>query len=150
MGDERTTTPMAVQVVVDCTEPHELAAWWATTLGWEVEPQDEDFIRRMIAEGHAGEDETTTHDGALVWRSGCAVVSPEAGPGRPRILFQQVPEGKTTKNRVHLDLRPGPDADLDAVRASLVERGAVRVGGGRQGPHTWVTFQDPEGNEFCV
>ncbi len=150
MGDHDTTTPMAVQVVVDCAEPHSLAAWWATTLGWEVEPQDEDFIRRMVAEGHADEDETTTHDGALVWRSGCAVVSPEEGPGRPRILFQQVPEQKVTKNRVHLDLRPGPDADVDRLRASLDERGATRVGGGRQGPHTWVTFQDPEGNEFCV
>jgi hypothetical protein len=66
------------------------------------------------------------------------------------MFFQQVPEPKTTKNRVHLDLRPDGDVDLDALRASLVERGATRIGGGQQGPHAWVVMQDPEGNEFCV
>ena len=40
--------------------------------------------------------------------------------------------------------------DLDALRAGLVERGATIVGGGRQGPHEWVTYADPEGNEFCI
>ena len=142
---------VAVQVVVDCAEPHVLAAWWAETLGWEVEPQDEGFIRRMLDEGHASEADTTIHDGRLVWRDACAVTAGEdSGPGTPRLLFQQVPEPKTGKNRVHLDLRPGPDDDLDARRARLVARGATRVGEGRQGPHAWVVFQDPEGNEFCV
>jgi hypothetical protein len=67
----------------------------------------------------------------------------------PRILFQWVPEAKSVKNRVHLDLRTG-DLDATQVRDSLVARGAVVVGGGRQGPHEWVTLTDPEGNEFCV
>lgn len=141
---------VAVQVVIDCTEPHPLAHWWAETLGWEVEPQDESFIRRMIAEGHATDDDTTVHAGRLVWREACAITAVEPAPGTPRILFQQVPEPKTVKNRVHLDLRPGPDDDLDARRAALVARGATRIGDGRQGPHTWVVFRDPEGNEFCV
>jgi hypothetical protein len=61
------------QVVVDCAAPHELADWWAETLDWRVEPQDEAFIRRMIDEGHATENETTRHRGALVWREGAAL-----------------------------------------------------------------------------
>jgi len=139
-----------VQVTIDCADPHELAAWWAETLLWEVEPQDEGFIRSMIEQGHATEAETRTYRGALVWREGAAIV-PSGGPGvgQPRILFQLVGEPKSVKNRVHLDVRPTVD-DLEALRAGLVERGATIVGGGRQGPHEWVTFADPEGNEFCV
>ncbi len=41
------------QVAVDCASPHVLAAWWADALGWLVEEQDEDFIRKMITEGYA-------------------------------------------------------------------------------------------------
>jgi hypothetical protein len=137
-----------VQVTFDCAEPHTLADWWAETLGWSVEPQDEDFIRRMVDEGHATIDETTTHHGRLVWAAGCAITSPERAPA-PRILFQRVPEAKAGKNRVHLDLRPDTE-DLAAFRARLVSRGATALHEGRQGPHTWVTFADPEGNEFCV
>ena len=49
------------QIAVDASEPHELADWWAETLGWVVEPSDEAFIRKMIAEGYATEDDTMTH-----------------------------------------------------------------------------------------
>ena len=61
-------TGFAVQVVVDCDDPHMLADWWAETLRWTVEPQDESFIRSMIDQGHATEAETRLHKGALVWR----------------------------------------------------------------------------------
>ncbi|BAN01181.1 VOC family protein [Ilumatobacter coccineus] len=147
-----TTQAFTVQVTFDCRDPHPLADWWAETLGWEVEPQDEAFIRSMIEQGHATDDDTTTHRGALVWREGAAIRPPDpAVAGQPRLLFAQVPEEKSTKNRVHLDLRTGlDDAALDALRDSLVERGATIVGGGRQGPHAWITMTDPEGNEFCV
>ena len=140
----------AVQVTIDCADPHALAAWWAETLCWEVEPQDEGFIRSMIEQGHASQADTREYRGALVWREGAAI-GPigEAGPGQPRILFQLVGEPKTVKNRVHLDVRPTV-ADLAALRDRLVARGATVVGGGRQGPHEWVTLADPEGNEFCV
>jgi Glyoxalase-like domain len=134
------------QVVVDCADPHGLADWWAETLGWQVEPQDEAFIRTMVEAGHATEADTTIHRGALVWRSGAAVNSPD--PGRPRVLFQLVPEGKTGKNRLHLDLRTGDERD--AVVARLLERGATKLHDGAQGPFRWVTLADPEGNEFCV
>jgi hypothetical protein len=138
---------MDFQVTIDCAEPHELADWWAEALGWQVEPSDEAFIRRMIEAGHASEQDTTTHRGVLVWKEGAAIRSPD--PGRPRVLFQQAPEGKTVKNRVHLDLRPGEE-DPAAVVERLVAMGATELWRGSQGPHSWVTLADPEGNEFCV
>jgi Glyoxalase-like domain len=136
-----------LQIVVDCARPHELADWWAEALGWQVEPQDEAFIRRMVDEGHASEDQTTRHKGALVWAVGAAIRSPE--PDRPRILFQTVPEPKTVKNRLHLDVRVGAEAQ-EAEVARLSGMGARELWRGAQGPSAWVTMADPEGNEFCV
>src|SRR3712207_6906696 len=52
-------------------------SWWAEVLGWQVEPQDEAFIRRMVESGAATEADTTTHRGALVWSSGAAITSPD-------------------------------------------------------------------------
>lgn len=66
------------------------------------------------------------------------------------MLFQEVPELKITKNRLHWDLRKPsgtPEAgDVDR----LVELGAKRIGEGTQGPSSWVVMGDPDGNEFCV
>jgi hypothetical protein len=135
------------QVTVDCAGPHVLADWWAEALGWQVEAQDEAFIRRMVEAGHATEAQTTTHRGRLVWAVGAAITSPD--PGRPRVLFQSVPEARTTKNRVHLDLRVG-DERREAEVARLTGMGATELWRGSQGPSTWVTMADPEGNEFCV
>ena len=135
------------QVTIDCAAPHELADWWAEALGWTVEPSDEAFIRRMVAEGHATDDDTTTHKGVLVWRTGAAVNSPD--PGRPRLLFQLVPEAKTVKNRLHLDLRFGAE-NQEAEVARLVGMGAKELWRASEGRHSWVTMADPEGNEFCV
>jgi hypothetical protein len=135
------------QVTVDCLHPHDLADWWAEVLGWQVEPQDQAFIRRMVTEGAAAESDTTEHRGALVWRVGSAITSPDAG--RPRVLFQLVPEAKTVKNRVHLDVRVGAERQ-DAEVARLLELGATELWRGEQGPFSWVTMADPEGNEFCV
>jgi hypothetical protein len=132
------------QVVVDCAAPHELADWWAEALGWQVEAQDEAFIRRMIDAGYATDDETTTHRGALVWKTGAAINSPD--PDRPRVLFQWVPEGKTVKNRMHFDLIT---TDFDAEVDRLTTLGATRLNEFKNGAH-WVTLADPEGNEFDV
>jgi len=139
------------QVVVDTADPHGLADWWAETLRWVVEPSDEGFIRKMIAEGYASEEDTTTHHGTLVWREGAAIRHPD-GPeqgARKRVLFQLVPEPKTVKNRVHVDVWVGPD-NVEAEMERLTERGATFLHRGRQGPHSWVTMADPEGNEFCI
>lgn len=137
------------QVVADAADPHQLADWWAETLGWQVEPSDEEFIRRMVAEGHAAEADTTVHNGTLVWREGQAIRHPDGLERAPRVLFQLVPEGKTVKNRMHLDVRTG-GGDVAEVVAGLTARGAKFLHEGRQGPHTWTTMLDPEGNEFCV
>ena len=139
------------QVAVDCAQPHELADWWALTLGWTVEEQDEDFIRKMIAEGYADADGTATHNGRLVWKDGASIRHPDGPDGGPRkrILFQQVPEAKTTKNRWHLDVWVGAD-QVAAEAERLVARGATFLHQGQQGPHEWVTLADPEGNEFCI
>jgi hypothetical protein len=135
------------QVTIDCSAPHELADWWAEALGWQVEAQDESFIRRMVEVGAASEEDTTKHRGALVWKAGAALNCPDAG--RPRVLFQEVPEAKTVKNRVHLDVRVGAERREDEV-ARLLGLGARELWRGSQGPYEWVTLADPEGNEFCV
>ncbi len=137
------------QVTQDSADPHALADWWAETLGWEVEPSDEAFIRRMIDQGYASEDDTTIHRGVLVWKEGAAIRHPDGLQRGPRVLFQLVGEEKTVKNRMHLDVRVGTD-DVEAVVGKLTARGARFLHNGRQGPHSWVTLADPEGNEFCV
>jgi hypothetical protein len=143
--------PYEFQVAFDCADPHALADWWAETLGWVVEEQDADFIRRMIAEGHATEADAATHDGRLVWRDGAAIRHPD-GPAtgrRRRIIFQVVPEPKTVKNRVHLDVWVGAE-NVGQQIGRLLERGATLLRRGQQGPNEWVTLADPEGNEFCI
>ncbi|MGL3807243.1 VOC family protein [Paeniglutamicibacter sp. R2-26] len=141
---------LSIQVTLDCLDPHTQAAWWARTLGWEVERTDPDFIRRMVDEGHASEADTIEFDGELVWRVG-AGICPHDQVGltpRQRMLFQRVPEPKTVKNRMHLDLHPG--RDKDELRDELVARGASFLHAGNQGPFSWYTLADPEGNEFCI
>ena len=135
------------QVTIDSAAPHDLADWWAETLGWQREPSDEQFILRMIEAGHASEADTLRHHGELVWAEGAAINHPDGAVCR--VLFQRVPEPKTVKNRVHLDVRVGPDQVATEVRR-LIARGATVLHEGRQGPHTWVTMADPEGNELCV
>jgi hypothetical protein len=141
-----------IQIAIDCRNPHELADWWAETLDWAVEPQDEAFIRSMIDQGFATEAETKTHNGKLVWATGAAirpVEELEAKEPARRLLFQTVPEAKTIKNRVHWDVRLD-GRDKDKVRAELEARGAKFLWTASQGPHEWHTMADPEGNEFCI
>jgi hypothetical protein len=143
---------LKIQMVVDSKNPHELADWWAETLGWAVEPQDEAFIRSMISQGYATEEETLIHRGKLVWRTGQAIRPPEeldAKEPERRVLFQAVPEGKTVKNRVHWDVRLD-GLDKDEVRKQLEARGATFLWSAHEGPHGWHTMADPEGNEFCI
>jgi hypothetical protein len=135
------------QVTVDSADPHAQADWWAQTLGWQVEPSDEAFIRKMVDGGYATDSDTKTHRGVLVWRAGQAINHPDGGA--PRVLFQLVPESKTVKNRMHLDVRVGAD-NIENEVARLGAAGATELHRGRQGPNWWVTMTDPEGNEFCV
>lgn len=126
------------QVAFDCADAHALADWWAETLGWVVEEQDPAFIHRMIAEGHATEADTATHNGRLVWREGAAIRHPD-GPAtghRRRILFQVVPEPRAVKNRVHLDVWVGaehvgsrPTGSSPAARRSCTRRTRASTNG---------------------
>ena len=104
----------------------------------------------MVAEGYATEDDTMEFGGELVWKEGAAIRHPAGeDSGRPRVLFQLVPEPKTVKDRVHLDLRPAP-GQADVLVQRLTAAGATELHRASQGPHQWVTLADPEGNEFCV
>lgn len=144
------TMSYSLQIVVDCTNPHELADWWAETMGWQVEPSDEAFIRSMVAKGFATEEQTTLHHGILVWADGQAInPNADTSAGAPRILFQRTDQEKRGKNRIHWDVRIGDD-DKMTVRTNLEARGATFLWEASQGPHLWFTMADPEGNEFCI
>ncbi|WP_287933541.1 VOC family protein [Arthrobacter sp.] len=140
----------SLQIVVDALKPHDLADWWAETMGWRVEPSDEAFIRSMVEQGFASADQTMHHNGVLVWKDGQAITAgPDAGSGQPRILFQSGAQEKAGKNRAHWDVRLGGEDKADA-RARLEARGATFLWEASQGPHAWFTMADPEGNEFCI
>lgn len=143
--------PYRLQINVDTRDAHVLADWWAETLGWVVEQTDPAFIQSMLDQGFATEADTQQHNGQLAWKGAAAICPPdEAGVlTRRRIVFQDVPEQKTVKNRIHYDVATGGD-DIDEVRDELVARGATYVASHSQGPHTWHVMLDIEGNEFCV
>jgi hypothetical protein len=69
------------------------------------------------------------------------------GADGPTWLFAKVPEAKTAKNRMHVDLAA---ADHEAEVARLVSLGATKVGDMAEFGYEWTVLQDPEGNEFCV
>ncbi len=139
-----------VQVTFDCGDPAALAEFWAAALRYVLQPPPEGFDSWDAALAAWGIPEDQRNE-----RS--AVVDPD-GAG-PRVFFQRVPEGKTAKNRVHLDVRAAPGlegearmAEIESASERLVARGATRVqrfeadlaGGG------YIVMQDPEGNEFCL
>jgi hypothetical protein len=142
---------VGINVTIDSNDAHAIADWWAETLGWTVEPTDQALVDRALESGLASAADLTSHNGIRVWASGAAICPPdEAGrPGRRRILFNNVPEPKTVKNRMHFDLH-FPDEDAAAVRSRLEGRGAVFLYECTQGPFSWYTMQDPQGNEFCI
>jgi hypothetical protein len=147
-------TALRTQVVFDAADPHTLAAFWAEALHYEHEELGA-FIDGLLEAGHAPVELTTEVDGQRRWRElatlrhpGDPVDERGAGLGR-RILFQTVPEPKTVKNRVHLDILVGPETH-EAEVDRLVALGAtvVSVHDGPDGK--WTLLTDPEGNEFDV
>jgi hypothetical protein len=139
------TTP-TMQVAIDCTDPHALVRFWAAVTGYEIEDHSA-LVAEMIEAGYATRDDAVDVEGRLQWATASACRDPE-GKG-PRLLFQQVPEPKTVKDRIHLDLHFGPE-HRDAAVERVVSLGATKLWEGQQGPQSWVTLADPEGNEFCV
>jgi hypothetical protein len=139
-----------IQVVFDAADPAALADFWAAALEYEPQPPPSGFASwdEWAREMKIPEEN---------WNDARALVDP-AGQG-PRIFFQRVPEGKTAKNRVHLDVNAGggheveyPDR-VDAVDRhvdALLDLGATKVEVFAQRGEYWVVMNDPEGNEFCV
>lgn len=120
-------------VVVDCRDVAAQAQWWADVLDWRKVYEAPDEV--VIVPPHALTEEAQR------------VPLAERGPG---LVFVPVAESKPVKNRLHIDLAPGPDDDQAAEVARLEAMGASRVDVG-QGPEvTWIVLADPEGNEFCV
>jgi hypothetical protein len=141
-----------VQVTFDCADPGALAGFWREVLGYVEDPPPP---------GHASWEEALEAFGVPrdQWNSRSACSDPN-GVG-PRLFFQQVPEGKTAKNRVHLDVRTASDlrgevrmAALEAEADRLVALGATRFArfepDSSFGELGFIVMQDPEGNEFCL
>jgi hypothetical protein len=139
------TTPK-VQVAIDCKDPHALVRFWAAVMDYTVEDHSE-LINSLIAAGQVTREDTVEVDGKLHFATASACSDP-TGNG-PRLLFQVVPEPKTVKDRIHLDLHFGEDR-RDAEVERIIALGATKLWDGEQGPQRWVTLADPEGNEFCV
>ncbi|MGP4110122.1 VOC family protein [Streptomyces sp. 4N509B] len=143
------------QVSFDAHDPAALGAFWAVALKYVEQPPPPGFDTWPDALRAFGFSEEEIEGGAAY-----ALVDPE-GKG-PRLFFQKVPEGKTAKNRVHLDVNVtaplrGEGGDPEAARAAvdehaarLVEAGATKVRAYSKHGEYWVTLQDPEGNELCV
>ncbi len=111
-------------VTVDCADPYTQALFWSKVTGWLEDPDDPN---------NPGDPE-----GRIISTSGIS------------LLFIPVPEGKSVKNRMHLDLTPtARTRDEEVVR--LLSIGAAVVDDQRRPDGSgWVTMADPEGNEFCV
>ncbi|MFD7863902.1 VOC family protein [Streptomyces sp. NPDC057682] len=143
------------KVVVDSADPHAQAGFWAAALGYAIE-DNSPLIEQLLSAGAVPEAITTTAHGRRAWRDLAAVRHPDdpydehsgTGHGR-RILFQRVPEPKTVKNRLHLDLHAGPDRRAEEVDR-LKALGAKVLDDVEQPGGRWTTLADPEGNEFCV
>jgi glyoxalase superfamily protein len=134
------------QIAIDAADPHALNRFWSAAMGYEMEDHH-DLVKQLLDSGQVTPDETIELDGRLAFKTAAASRDPEGVA--PRLLFQTVPEPKTVKNRVHLDLHVGDERRENEVER-LIALGASRLWDGQQGPNRWVTMADPEGNEFCV
>jgi hypothetical protein len=121
-------TSKFTELAIDCADPGSLARFWCAVLGYEVQDEDDGVIAigsPLVPEGKN-----------------------RLGPVPPTLTFGHVPEGKTVKNRLHVDVNP-TDREQDEEIARLVGLGATVVVDNRP-EFGWVTLADPEGNEFDV
>lgn len=141
-----------VQITFDCADPDRLAKFWAQVLGYHLQPPPDGFESWDAALEASGVPPDQ-------WNSRSAIVPTEGGG--PRIFFQVVPEAKTVKNRLHLDVRAAPglrgQERMDALEreAARLERlGATRAyrleADPTMGDEGLIMMRDPEGNEFCL
>jgi hypothetical protein len=121
-------TSRLTELSVDCREPRRLAEFWCTVLGYEVIEDSADLVE------------------ISGWKPTAEAL--RNAPMPPTLVFVTVPESKTVKNRLHIDVNP-IDRGQDEEVERLIELGARRIDIG-QGEQSWVVLADPEGNEFCV
>ncbi|MEH0467564.1 VOC family protein [Streptomyces sp. B21-097] len=142
------TSIRQVQVTFDCADPERVARFWCEVLGYVAPSPPKGF------------DSWDAYDRSLPpeKRGAWFACSDPSGVG-PRLFFQRVPEGKTAKNRVHLDVRVGTGlvgeerlAALKAECACLMALGAtcVQVLVADEENESCISMQDIEGNEFCL
>jgi len=143
------------KLVIDAADPHAQADFWAAALGYEVEDNSA-LVEKLLGLGAVPAELTVESHGHRAFRDLIAVRHPDdpyeeesgTGLGR-RLLFQHVPESKTVKNRLHLDLHAGAERRSDEV-ARLEGLGATVLRQVKEPGGEWVVMTDPEGNEFCV
>jgi hypothetical protein len=122
-------TSKLTELAIDCADPTGLARFWCSVLGYEVKDEDDGVVTigsPLVPEGKS-----------------------RPGPVPPTLTFAPVSEGKTVKNRLHLDVTPTDTEQDDEVRR-LLDLGARPADVGQTGDESWVCLADPEGNEFCV
>ena len=138
-----------IQIVFDAAEPEKLAEFWLLALDYVVEPPPEGFVSwEAFARSRGIPEEEFGEVAALI----------DPADEGPRLYFQRGPEGKTAKNRVHLDVRVAGREVRGEARKRLVSEHVERLvqAGASLAWRTddvrgsSVTLYDPEGNEFCV
>ena len=148
-----------LQITVDAHDPRALSSFWCDVLGY-VHPGPPGVELPADADPFAAWDDFLARLGVpAADRGSRSAVEDPTGHG-PRLFFQQVPEGKVAKNRLHLDVRAAPglegDERMSALEAEcdrLVARGATRLRRREPAPPMvagHLVMADPEGNEFCL
>jgi glyoxalase superfamily protein len=140
---------IGVQVVIDCADPAALSRFWAEALGYELAAPPEGFDSWEAALRSWGVPESE-------FNSASAAQDPDSRG--PRLYFQRVPEPKTVKNRLHLDLNITTGREpleerkksLAAAADRLLKLGATDPEERENTRGYCIVMRDPEQNEFCV
>ncbi|MCJ0873781.1 VOC family protein [Streptomyces sp. AP-93] len=111
-------------ITFDAQEPYALAQFWSAVTGFPIHPDDQPEDDEILLD--AGQ------------------------PGVPGVLFVRVPEGKSAKNRVHLDIQPVTGTRDENVERLIALGAKLQADHRREGGMGWVTLTDPEGNELCI
>lgn len=117
------------EIVLDCHDVQRVADFWCAVLDYRVTDSDSTSVE------------------IAAWDTADST-GLRAGPFPPSLLFAQVPEQKSVKDRIHIDVSPVDRSQDDEVER-LLSLGATHVDVG-QGEQSWVVLADPEGHEFCV
>jgi hypothetical protein len=157
--NEKQPMSREVQVTFDARDPRALSTFWRDALGYVHPPPPGTTVADGVDPLDAWEEFLARIGVPEELRNTRSAVEDPEGRG-PRLFFQQVPEGKTSKNRVHLDVRAAPGlegedrmAALEAECARLAALGATRLRRHEPEPPLsggFIVMADPEGNEFCL